>query len=118
MTAGAVAFFADAPAAVIYPIATLTSMSVTLARPAHGAILPSLARTPAELTAANVASGTVQNASIAVAPIVAGLILTASGTGAVFLVCAAGVAARRRAGRDHPDRNGRAADPRRCVRDG
>src|SRR5262245_40390944 len=66
-------------------------MSVTLARPAHGAILPSLARTPAELTAANVASGTVQNVSIAVAPIVAGVILTASGAGAVYLVCAAGV---------------------------
>jgi len=91
MTAGAVAFFADAPAAVIYPIATLTSMSVTLARPANGAILPSLARTPAELTAANVASGTIQNASIAVAPIAAGLILTAAGTGAVFLICAAGI---------------------------
>ena len=91
MTVGALAFFADAPPLVIYPLATLTSMSVTLSRPAHGAILPSLARTPAELTAANVASGTVQNLSIAVAPIAAGLILTASGAGAVFLVCAAGV---------------------------
>jgi MFS family permease len=92
MTAGAFAFFADAPPAVIYGLATLTSMSVTLARPAHGAILPSLARIPAELTAANVASGTVQNLSIAVAPIVAGVILTASGAGAVFIVCAAGMA--------------------------
>ncbi|HET9346008.1 MAG TPA: MFS transporter [Candidatus Limnocylindrales bacterium] len=92
MAAAAFAFFADAPPLVIYPLATLTSMSVTLARPAHGAILPSLARTPAELTAANVASGTVQNMSIAVAPIVAGIILTASGAGAVFVVCAAGVA--------------------------
>jgi MFS family permease len=92
MAATAMAFFAEAPPLVIYLLATLTSMSVTLARPAHGAILPSLARTPAELTAANVASSTVQNVSIAVAPIVAGLIVTASGAGAVFLLCAAGVA--------------------------
>jgi MFS family permease len=92
MAATAMAFFAEAPPLVIYLLATLTSMSVTLARPAHGAILPALARTPAELTAANVASGTVQNVSIAVAPIVAGLIVTASGAGAVFLLCAAGEA--------------------------
>ena len=46
---------ADAPPLVIYVLATLTSMSVTLTRPAHGSILPSLAATPDELTAANVA---------------------------------------------------------------
>jgi MFS family permease len=118
MAAGALAFFADAPPLVIYPLATLTSMSVTLARPAHGAILPSLARTPAELTAANVASGTVQNISIAVAPIVAGLILTASGAGAVFLVCAAGVtlgAALVGTVRTEPDEDAAALDEERAT---
>jgi predicted MFS family arabinose efflux permease len=91
MSAAAIALFADAPSTVVYVLATLTSVSVTLTRPAHGSILPSLAGTPEELTAANVASGTVQNLSIAIAPIVAGIIFAESGPGTVFLVCAAGV---------------------------
>jgi hypothetical protein len=92
MLAGAVALIADAPSLLVYLLATLTSMSVTLTRPAHGAILPSLAASPDELTAANVASGTVQNASIAAAPLVAGVLVAASGAGSVFLVCALGEA--------------------------
>jgi Cyclic nucleotide-binding domain/Major Facilitator Superfamily len=92
MTAGAFAFAIDAPPLVVYGLATLTSMSVTLTRPAHGSILPSLATTPDELTAANVASGTVQNISIAIAPFAAGLIYADSGPATVFAVCAAGVA--------------------------
>jgi hypothetical protein len=92
MTVGAIAFAADAPPLVIYLIATLTSISVTLTRPAHGSILPSLAATTDELTAANVASGTVQNVSIAIAPFAAGLLYADSGPGTVFAVCAAGVA--------------------------
>ena len=43
MVACAAALFAEAPAAVVYVLATLTSISVTFTRPAHGAILPSLA---------------------------------------------------------------------------
>ena len=92
MTAGAIAFAADAPPLLIYVLATLTSISVTLTRPAHGSILPSLAATTDELTAANVASGTVQNVSIAIAPFAAGLLYADSGPGTVFAVCAAGVA--------------------------
>jgi hypothetical protein len=91
MTAGAAALLANAPAPIVYAFATLASISVTLTRPAHGAILPSLARTPDELTAANVASGTVMNIAIAAAPIIAGLILAGPGAGAVFLASAAGV---------------------------
>jgi len=92
MTAGAIAFAAAAPPLLIYALATLTSISVTLTRPAHGSILPSLAATTDELTAANVASGTVQNVSIAIAPFAAGLLYADSGPGTVFAVCAAGVA--------------------------
>ena len=92
MTAGAIAFAAAAPPLLVYGLATLTSISVTLTRPAHGSILPSLAATTDELTAANVASGTVQNVSIAIAPFAAGLLYADSGPGTVFAVCAAGVA--------------------------
>jgi MFS family permease len=92
MTAAALAFALDAPTPVVYGLATLTSVSVTLTRPAHGSILPSLAATTDELTAANVASGTVQNISIAIAPFVAGIIYAGSGPATVFAICAAGVA--------------------------
>jgi hypothetical protein len=92
MLAGAVALIAEASSLLVYLLATLTSMSVTLTRPAHGAILPSLAASPDELTAANVASGTVQNASIAAAPLAAGVLVAEAGAGSVFLVCALGVA--------------------------
>src|SRR4029078_8178058 len=82
----------ESPPVVISLLATLTSISVTLTRPAHGSILPSLAATTDELTAAHVASGTVQNISIAIAPFAAGLLYADSGPGTVFAVCAAGVA--------------------------
>jgi Cyclic nucleotide-binding domain/Major Facilitator Superfamily len=89
----ALALVADAPSPLVYLFATATATSVTLTRPAHGSILPSLSMTPAELTAANVASETVQNVSILIAPAVAGLLLALAGAGAVFLVTASGVLA-------------------------
>ena len=92
MAAAAVAFTVDAPPAIVYPLAALTSVSVTLTRPAHAAILPSLAMTPAELTAANVASGTVMNIAIMIAPAVAGLVVGIAGAGAVFAITALGCA--------------------------
>jgi MFS family permease len=88
MGSGAVALLGGAPSPLVYLLATLTSMSVALTRPAHGSILPSLAMTPAELTAANVASGTVQNISIMLAPAVAGIVLGGPGAGGVFVICA------------------------------
>lgn len=92
MAAAAIALLANAPSPIIYALATATSVGVTLTRPAHGAILPSLAMTPAELTAANVASSTVQNVSIMLAPAAAGLIMSGPGAGAVFLLTGLGVA--------------------------
>jgi MFS family permease len=92
MGAAAIALFADAPSPVVYLLAAATSTGVTLTRPAHGAILPALSMTPAILTSANVASGTVQNISIMIAPAAAGLILNGPGAGAVFAVSAVGLA--------------------------
>jgi hypothetical protein len=90
MAATAAALFAGAPALLVYVLAGVTTSTVTLTRPAHGAILPALAMTPAELTAANAASGTVQNVSILVAPLAAGLLYEAAGAGAVFVLTATG----------------------------
>jgi MFS family permease len=92
MAAAGIALLAEAPSLLVYVLAAGTSVTVALTRPAHGAILPSLAMSPAELTAANVASGTVQNVSIMLAPAAAGLILSGPGAGAVFVVTAVGLA--------------------------
>jgi MFS family permease len=90
MAATATAILVGAPAPVIYALAAATTTSVTLTRPAHGSILPSLAMTPGELTAANVLSGTIQNLSILVAPLLAGVLYEAAGPGAVFALTATG----------------------------
>jgi MFS family permease len=80
----AAALLAAVPAPIVYLCAAAAATSVTLTRPIQAAILPSLARAPAELTAANVAAGTVETASIVVGPILAGLTLALAGPGVVF----------------------------------
>jgi predicted MFS family arabinose efflux permease len=80
---------ADGPAAAVYAIAAAATVVGTSFRPAQAALLPSLARTPAELTAANAASSTVESIGSFAGPALGGFVLAASGIEAVFLVNAA-----------------------------
>jgi MFS family permease len=89
----AVALLADAPAPLVYAAAVLSTTSVVLTRPVHGALLPSIVRTPAELTAANAASGAIQNASALAGPALAGLVLGLANPGTVFAATAVAMAA-------------------------
>jgi MFS family permease len=84
----AFAVYADAPAALVYAIAGLVGVAATAFRPAEAALIPSLARTPEELTAANVAASTIESVGIFGGPALGGLLLAASGPGLVFLVTA------------------------------
>ena len=90
MTATGAALAFAAPPLAVYALAAVTASSITLTRPVHSALLPALSRTPDELTAANVASGTVQHASWLVGPVVTGALLTIGGAAIVFGLCAAG----------------------------
>jgi Major Facilitator Superfamily len=89
MLATAVALLAEAPVPLVYGLAALAATSITVTRPAQNALLPTLARTPEELTAANVASSWTESTSVLGGPAVAALLLGLSGPGAVFAVMAA-----------------------------
>jgi hypothetical protein len=91
MIAAALAILASAPSALVYGFAVIGACAITLTRPTHGALLPWLARTPAELTAANAASGTMEGLGILAGQAMAGVLVQASGPG-VALLAAASVA--------------------------
>jgi MFS family permease len=89
MLATGVALVLHLPTIPIYVLATLAAMSVTLTRPAQGALLPELARNPAELVAANAVSGTIENLSIFVGPALTGVLLRVGSPGIVWTVMGA-----------------------------
>jgi hypothetical protein len=85
----AASLLSNAPVALIYALAAAANTTITLTRPVQAAILPSLSRTPAELTAANVAAGSIETTAILVGPAVAGIVLQGLGPGPVFAGAAA-----------------------------
>ncbi|MGH2816165.1 MAG: ATP-binding protein, partial [Actinomycetota bacterium] len=92
MAATATALLAEAPVPLVYGLAALSATSITITRPAQNALLPSLARTTDELTAANVASSWTESVSVLGGPALAAVLLGVSGPGAVFAVMAAALA--------------------------
>lgn len=91
MLATAAVLTAGAPLFVIYGLAAAANTTITLTRPLQSSLLPLLADTPAELTAANVVGGSVENVSILLGPALAGVSLALAGPALVF-AASAGVA--------------------------
>jgi MFS family permease len=80
----ALAMLRDASPLVVYALAIVASVSLTVVRPAQGALLPSLARTPAELAAANAVSGIAEAGGLLAGPLLAAAILSVASTGTVL----------------------------------
>jgi predicted MFS family arabinose efflux permease len=88
----AAAVLTDAPAPVVYVLATLVSVAGTPFRPAEAALTPQLVRTPEELGAANVVASAIESSGIFVGPALGGLLLSVTSVSTTFLVTAGGVA--------------------------
>ena len=80
----AAGMLSGAPPVVVYLAAAVQSAGTTLTRPAQGSLLPRLARTPEELTAANSVSGTIEGAGVLLGPLAATALLVVAGPGAVW----------------------------------
>jgi MFS family permease len=87
MGATAVAIIGGVPIAA-YAAAVVASTAVTATRPAQSTLIPSLAATPDQLTAANVVVSWVEAAGIAIAGSLTGVLIWLSGVAGVFAVCA------------------------------
>ena len=84
MAAAALVIAADGPAPIVYGLVALTSATGTVFRPAQAALLPALVTSPGELTAANVASSTLESVGTFLGPALGGLLLAVSSPSVVF----------------------------------
>ena len=88
IAAGAIVVFADGPPWIVYAMAAVVGVAATPFRPAQAALVPSLATTPSELTAANVVASTIESVGFFVGPAISGLLLGVFSSGVVFSMTA------------------------------
>ncbi|MBD0328916.1 MAG: MFS transporter [Thermoleophilia bacterium] len=86
LAGSSLAFYATEGPVAVYVLAAAVGVTTTLFRPALQALLPSLARTPSELVAANGATSTIESFATLVGPVVAGVVVAFVDPGAVFAV--------------------------------
>jgi MFS family permease len=84
MLAAAATIALDGPAEVVYAIVAVSTVATTVFRPAQSALLPSLVRSPSELTAANVAASTLESVGTFLGPALGGLLLAVTSAQVVF----------------------------------
>ena len=76
------------PSPVAYLFAAALNISISMVRPTHLSILPELAETPAQLTAANALTSTLEGFAIFIGPLLAGVLIAIDGPKLVFAVAA------------------------------
>lgn len=86
LAGSAAAYYAGKNEVLVFVLAALVGLASTLVRPALQALLPSLARTPQELIAANSATSTVEGLGTLVGPLAAGVLVSLADVGVVFAV--------------------------------
>jgi MFS family permease len=84
----ALAVHASAGIVVIYAIVCVIAAVATAFRPAQAVLVPGLARTPEELTAANAVAVTIESAAMFIGPGIGGLLLAVGGSALSFVTCA------------------------------
>ena len=84
---------ADAPAGLVFALAGVHGALQSVSYPGRAAILPGLARTPEELTAANAVATTVGSIAMLAGPALGGVLVAVTGVEVVFLVTVAGLLA-------------------------
>jgi MFS family permease len=85
MSAMAAAVFTGFSPAVVFALSGLMSIASGAFRPAQAALLPQLAESPEELTAANVSSTAIESVGAFAGPALGGLLLATTGVGWVFV---------------------------------
>src|SRR5207253_2070680 len=85
MSLMAVAAFDGWSPAIIFALATFMAVASKTFRPAQAALLPRLANTPEELTAANVTSTAIESVGSFLGPALGGLLLAVASVGWVFV---------------------------------
>jgi MFS family permease len=86
------------PSIAVYVCAALVNIAISMVRPTHLSILPEVAETPTQLTAANSLSSTIEALAIFIGPLLAGTLIAVAGPKAVFAamsvaVCSVGILA-------------------------
>jgi predicted MFS family arabinose efflux permease len=101
----AVALASGSPRALVFALAGLAAVVAAPVRPATMSLVPLLARTPAELVAANVSSSAAEGLGTFAGPLIAGLVTESAGpdvvvaaAAAVYVACAFAVFRIRREG--------------------
>ncbi|MDQ3102298.1 MAG: MFS transporter, partial [Actinomycetota bacterium] len=88
LAASALAISLDAPVAVVFALAGLFMIASSPYVPAEGALLPAVARTPQELSAANVAHSFMDNGGFLIGSTATGVLLAAASTQAAYAMAA------------------------------
>ena len=87
--AAAPVLLADGPILLVYVLAIASTIAFTPFRAGHSALMPSLCRTPDELTSINVVRGGLDSFSVIVGPLVAALLVAVADVAAVFVFAGA-----------------------------